>query len=1102
MNSAIYKRSAWVIALAVTATATQIDRAQVSASTASVRLVDAGGSDGGDCTAAACATINYAIGVSAPGDTVSVAAGTYNEDVNVSQSVTLQGAGIGATTVVGPIGGAGSTIVVAASNVVIDGLTITRAGNTVADWNNAGLNTAGISIQGQAITGVEIRNSELTGLRTAIDINNSSGHFIHNNIITNNRTGMVLRNQTDNLTVAENIITNNWTLGIVFLDASGGTNVPAQTALNSTFSNNDISGNWYGQIVERQTGGSLPAPGTTNLKYFRGNWLGTSAPIVTTANSAEPGYAGQIPVAFGGTAGPPALSEPHIAGTASANVLYRPTATSGTDTNVETVPGRGTIGFQGALITNTVDDSDVSRQSENSFPLAPWVLYRRTLDESGTFLIGPNTPPAGVGSLELVTTGPADKITLFNYDQIGTRLSTIDMISYATYRNAGAAFQAPSLNIQVNPNGPNNGTFTTLVYEPVYNTDQGDVVDGVWQLWNAYNNGAGLWWSTRDLRDASNVLIACNPNGALAGDPSCANKFYVPWSTIVAGLPNAFISGGFGINLGSGGQALNSSVDALTIGGYNYAVMYDFDHQLAQTIDFSPLPNRTFGDAPFQVAATASSNLPVSFAAGGDCSVSGDVVTITGAGNCTITASQEGDALYDPAPEVARSFAIAKATATLTLSNLAQSFNGSPRNVTVTTTPAGLSGVTVTYDGSTTAPSAVGSYDVIASLLHDDYEAVNATGELVIIDNRTSQAINTGNISNKNTLSANFTVGATATSGLEVTFSAAGPCTVSPVGFQSNQWRATVDVTGAGSCTITFLQAGDDDWAPASATRTFTITKVNQTINFGSLPNRFVTESPFTVNATVSSGLPLTFTSNTPAVCTLSAPTATSALVTLHTTGSCSITASRAADDTYNAATSVTRSFNVTPSVTLTSVTASPSSFIGGCAVPNGKVTLSANTPVDRVVNLSSNNPNVIVPASVTVLAGQKTAVFAIATNAVANQVTAVVSATMGSTTVTRNLTVKVNGVLSVSLAPATVTGGSPSTATVTLSCVAQSDVTVSLTATNAARAALVSQSIIIPAGSQSGVAGITTTAGPLTTSTIKATANGVSKQATLTIQP
>jgi hypothetical protein len=83
--------------------------------------------------------------------------------------------------------------------------------------------------------------------------------------------------------------------------------------------------------------------------------------------------------------------------------------------------------------------------------------------------------------------------------------------------------------------------------------------------------------------------------------------------------------------------------------------------QLSQTITFGALPGRTYGAPDFTVTASASSGLPVTFAASGKCTVAGATVHITGAGSCTITASQAGDATYEPAPHVPRSFTIAKA---------------------------------------------------------------------------------------------------------------------------------------------------------------------------------------------------------------------------------------------------------------------------------------------------------------------------------------------------------------------------------------------------------------------------------------------------------
>lgn len=341
-------------------------------------------------------TIASAIAAAAPGDVVRVGPGTYSEDVALNKSVTLQGDGPATTTIIGPIGGTGGTTVqISASNAVVDGFTLTRAGNNLTDWNDPLLNTAAVAMQGQSFTGVRVSNNVITACRTGIDVNNSNGHTIRNNVITNNRTGLIFRNQTDNLVVTENEITDNWTVGVLFLDASGGTNSPVQTAANCNFTNNNISGNWYGQIVDRQTGGSLPAPGS-NPKNFEKNWLGTTSPTVSTANSAEPGYAAQIPVAFGGSATAPG-GQPTVLGAASANVDINPFLASGTDTNLETTPGQGTFGFQGDL-GNTIEGlfnnmAINSPQSYTDLYIAPGTTV--TVTPGGSLAVGDLDMAAG-----------------------------------------------------------------------------------------------------------------------------------------------------------------------------------------------------------------------------------------------------------------------------------------------------------------------------------------------------------------------------------------------------------------------------------------------------------------------------------------------------------------------------------------------------------------------------------------------------------------------------------------------------------------------------------------------------------------------------------
>jgi hypothetical protein len=81
-----------------------------------------------------------------------------------------------------------------------------------------------------------------------------------------------------------------------------------------------------------------------------------------------------------------------------------------------------------------------------------------------------------------------------------------------------------------------------------------------------------------------------------------------------------------------------------------------------QAITFGALSNKTYGDPDFTVSATGgASGNAVTFAAkaGSKCTVSGSTVSMTGAGTCTIIASQAGNENYTAATSVERSFTIA-----------------------------------------------------------------------------------------------------------------------------------------------------------------------------------------------------------------------------------------------------------------------------------------------------------------------------------------------------------------------------------------------------------------------------------------------------------
>ncbi|HKS28088.1 MAG TPA: cadherin-like domain-containing protein [Pyrinomonadaceae bacterium] len=261
-------------------------------------------------------------------------------------------------------------------------------------------------------------------------------------------------------------------------------------------------------------------------------------------------------------------------------------------------------------------------------------------------------------------------------------------------------------------------------------------------------------------------------------------------------------------------------------------------NKINQTITFNPLAGKTFGDADFTVSATASSNLPVSFSQSGNCTVTGNTVHITGAGSCTITASQAGDAIYNAAANVPQSFNISKANTTTAVTVANAVFDGQPHGGTAAVTGAGglNQSLTVTYTGrnattygpSTTAPTNAGEYTASASFAGDaNYNGSNDSKDFQI--GKANQTITFNALTDKTFGDADFTVSATATSNLPVSFGATGNCNVT---------GNTVHITGAGTCTITASQAGDNNFnAAVNVPRTFNIAKQATTASVSSSLN-------------------------------------------------------------------------------------------------------------------------------------------------------------------------------------------------------------------------------------------------------------------------
>ena len=129
-----------------------------------------------------------------------------------------------------------------------------------------------------------------------------------------------------------------------------------------------------------------------------------------------------------------------------------------------------------------------------------------------------------------------------------------------------------------------------------------------------------------------------------------------------------------------------------------------------QTIAFGALPATTYGAALITLAATASSQLPVSYTVSGPANVAGSVLTITGAGTVSVTANQVGNNTYAAATPAVQSFAVAQAPATVMAASVSRVYGSG--NPALTYTINGL----VNGDSAVTASSGTPAESITATI--------------------------------------------------------------------------------------------------------------------------------------------------------------------------------------------------------------------------------------------------------------------------------------------------------------------------------------------------------------------------------------------------
>jgi hypothetical protein len=204
------------------------------------------------------------------------------------------------------------------------------------------------------------------------------------------------------------------------------------------------------------------------------------------------------------------------------------------------------------------------------------------------------------------------------------------------------------------------------------------------------------------------------------------------------------------------------------------------------------------------------------------------------------------------------------------------------------------------------------------------------------------QVITFTTISSKVYGNPDFNPGATASSGLPVSYASSNTAVATIV-------NGNVRIIGAGTSTITASQSGDANFNPAPAvSQILTVAKANQSIIFNSLLTKSVGDPDFNPGASASSGLTVSYASSNTAVATI-----VGGNIRIVGAGNTSITASQPGNTNYNAATYVAQALTVS----------APNKFN---YVPSSTTILSGTLRSGSFGNLSSNDASYLTLNSTT----------------------------------------------------------------------------------------------------------------------------------------
>lgn len=467
--------------------------------------------------------------------------------------------------------------------------------------------------------------------------------------------------------------------------------------------------------------------------------------------------------------------------------------------------------------------------------------------------------------------------------------------------------------------------------------------------------------------DVSQVLTVNKSSQIITFTPIQSKTYGAPDFTLTAtsssGLPVTFSSSntsvatvsGNTVHITGGGTTI---ITASQSGNANYfaatSVTQTFTvGKSSQNIIFNSIPEKAISSPDFSLTATSSSGLPVTYVSldPGIATVTNGVVHIVKVGEVYIRASQVGNTNYYAAASVEQKLVIKDLLQAISFAALpAKTFGDADFSISATAS----SGLPVSFISDNTSVAIVtnntvkiigaGTANIYALQAgNTNYAAATPVLQQLVV-NKASQSIIFPAFSAKMFGNAAFPAGASATSGLVVEYTSSNPAVAQVI-------DGVVNITGVGSTTITASQEGNSNYLPAtSSAHTLDVQKGTQTITFNAIPSKSFGDPDFVLDATATSGLPLTFISSDLTVATI-----INNKVHIVGAGSCTITATQPGDEHYDKASEKFRVLTVQKiSQTISFDELAPVTY------GSAEILLQATSTSGLQVNFSSSNNSIV----------------------------------------------------------------------------------------------------------------------------------------------